>query len=393
MVSNIKNNAEEKQPLLTPDVTSGPQTPTKTILLPLAMFLYTIGRDLGSTATKQFVNNYTKSAHHGDLNSTSLQMFNDSQQSCNINASTSKDTDKKEAADWLLYFELTEYFFGLPVIIMAGIYSDFYGRRIFSLIPVIGASIQWIILFGIVYFEFRVEYIFVAYGICGISGSHYTFNLNMASSIADTTGTGKSRSFHMTILHVYMGIGETLSSLGSGFLIQHMGYGVPCAISSALCLIASVFLYNTPETLTAKLRSEKPQFCETFMRFFGFFFGIGLNKKSDRWIFILTLVAFLFVLSPETQASSLATLYILGAPLCFSSEMLGYYNASSDFLHLVLGAAILKLFHCCMYDEAVVIISLLVSGVSYMVVLAFATYTWMIFLGVYVGELSWYTYL
>ena len=381
MEPNEKIEIAENEPLLAKSTSVRPKTPTKSFLLPLGMFMYACGLQLGSTTTKQFVYNYT-SIEEGHKNSSlSLQAANDSQKSCDRNLSTSQHTDDKVAADWLLYFELIEYTIGIPVIVLAGIYSDFYGRRIFLLLPTFGGCLQYLILFGIIYYGLTIEYVCVIYGVSGIVGTHYTFYLIATSSVADTTGTGKSRSFHIMLIYLYMGIGLTSASLGTGFLIQNTGFAIPCAISSGLCFIGFLVMCNTHETLTSKLRSEKPPFCKTFLRFFGLFFGKGLRKKSDAWKFNLTLAAFFIMLSPLTATSSTTTLYLLGEPFCFSSEILGYFNGSTDFLHLVIATPILKLFHCCLHDETIISIGLIASGVPYMVMLAFATTTWMVFLG------------
>ena len=372
-------DTKEHQPPLEPSTTERSVTPTKSLMFPLGLFLYTCGATLGSTTINQFVNNYTitHGQHHNE--SDSLQMYNDSHISCSANISTSQNSAKKEAANWLMYFELSSYFLGLPVIIIAGIYSDFYGRRMFSLLPLFGATIQYIIIFGIVFFDLPIQYMFVAYAVFGVTGTHYVLHTTTASSVADTTDNGKSRSFHITMLYLYIGIGESLASIGGGFLIQHTGFAIPCAVCSGICFMSFLALCNTHETLTSKIKSEKPPFYKTFRRFFGFFNGEGLKKKSDRWKFIVILAAFFVVLSPMT-ASSVSTLYELGEPFCFSPEMLGYFGAVTNFIHQVIGLLVLKLLHFTLHDEAISTISLL-SGVSYMSVLAFASSTWMIFLG------------
>ena len=377
---------DEKQPFLKPSKPD-PERPrplTKSCLFPLAVFLYGSGITVGGAALSQYTYNYTGSLSHDKHHNSSLTLLysNDSEHNCGRNFTKPTSKNEKDSADWSLFTSSVEMTIALPVIVLAGVYSDYYGRKVFMLLPLFGACAEYLIFFAVIYFELGIEYTLFAYGIRGLTGTSYTFNVATMTAIADTTGAGKSRSFHLLLYSVYMGIGESLTKIGSGYLIQYTGYAIPCAVCCAVVFMSFLVMCNLEETLPNS-KCEKPPFCKTFVRFFGFFGGKGLKRKSDRWKFNLTAAIFFVVECAAIGASSPQTMYMLGDPLCFSSKMIGYYGATVDFAHPIFGALILKLLHFCLHDEAIAIISILVSLASHTFVWAFATKAWMIFLGTY----------
>ncbi|KAK3107899.1 hypothetical protein FSP39_024692 [Pinctada imbricata] len=364
------------------------ETPTKNILLPLGMFLFALGLQLGSTSFQQYVYNSTSSADgHPNISSLFSNGNTTDELSCGKNETSSQNQNEKESANLILYLETIEFSIGLPVILIAGIYSDFYGRKAFLLLSTFGASLYLLVIALVVFFNFPTFYIYVAYGIYGITGTHYTFYLAATTLIADTTKAGKNRSFHITMIYAYIGTGLTLASVGSGFFIQYTGFAVPLAASSGSCFLATVLLSFQRETLTEKIRAEKPPFFQTFLRSLGFFVGKGYAFGAKQWKFMLVLIAFNFNLSPLTTVTALTTLFQLGEPFCFSAEMIGYFQASADFAHLVIGTIFLKILYFCINDEHVTIIGL-VSGVAYFTIMGFSSSVWMVYMGAGCGLLA-----
>ncbi|KAK3099815.1 hypothetical protein FSP39_010167 [Pinctada imbricata] len=370
---------EETLPLLSSSSKEkGLRTPTKNIFLPLGTFIYSAGLELGSTTLHQYAYNYT-----GQASSQNTSLFQDhdnqSELSCHRNSSKHQNANQEDAANWLMYFELMEYSIGIPMIILAGIYSDFIGRKFFILLSVFGSAGQLFCMFIVIYFDLHIGYLFISSAISGIVGTHYTFSLASSVLIADTTGTGKARSFHIALIHSYKGVGQVLANLGSGYLIQLTGFVIPSLISSALCFVACFTLSFEKETLTESIKTAKPSFCRSFLRFFGFFCGRGYRNNVHILKFVANLLCFMMIMCPEVAASSIRTLFILGEPFCFTSEMVGYFGAATDIANHIIGTVLLKLLHLCIHDESSTIIGFL-SGIAKFLMIAFSMNAIMIFM-------------
>ncbi|KAK3100482.1 hypothetical protein FSP39_020801 [Pinctada imbricata] len=382
------SSEDEKKPLLTVS-TKEPKdkknVPTKSFILPLGLFLYSIASQLRGPAYSQYVYNYFKMEVETN-NSHALKhshIFVDNS-TC---VHTPKSESQKKVAEWNLYVGLSQHLVGLPMIIFAGIYSDFYGRKRFLLLSYVGATVETALHFCVIFFNLDIIYMLIPNILYGCTGTSYTFYLAAYTLIVDSTEGGKNRTFHMLLLHVYIGIGDSVSAIASGFIIQTYGFYIPMA-AAFLFLCLGCFIVNLqPETLAKENRPKKPKCCSAFARFFIFIRGKGREEKTKRWKFMAVYTAFIVGMLSLTGKNSVESLYELGEPFCFSPKMVGYFGSSKTIGHMVAGSFLVKILHYCIKDEVIAILAVL-SGVAYLVVLAFSYTDWMIFVASGCGILT-----
>ncbi|KAK3100120.1 hypothetical protein FSP39_015051 [Pinctada imbricata] len=389
MDSDVK---EEKTPLLedskrTAEERTNDKVPTKSLALPLGIFLFSIASELKTSTSNQYVYNYTETANQLNQSAVLHLSTDNSNLICGKNSSTSQNDNQKEAANWLLYFSLIEHAIGLPVIVFAGIYSDFYGRKVFLLISYMGEGIRTAFMFFLIYFKFDIIYMLIPNGIYGLTGTAYTFYICANSLVADTTPSGKKRSFHMLLIYVFIGLGTFSAAIGCGYIINAYGFAIPMAMAFGTLFLGLIILFFQEETLPLEKRKTKPPLCATFARFFIFFRGRGYNEFGVRWKFSTAVLSVIFLLLALSGLGKIETLYMLRDPFCFSSQMVGYFSGATNIAHLILGSLLVKTMHLCVNDEIITIIGLM-SGVTYLIVLAFSFAGWMIFLASGLGILA-----
>ncbi|XP_078357699.1 proton-coupled folate transporter-like isoform X1 [Oculina patagonica] len=273
------------------------------------------------------------------------------------------------------------FFMALPSLIVApfwGPWTDKTRRRKPALIaPVIGAMLHTVVVLMIMYFEWPLYVLFVGSAISGFSGFLSTFTLAAMSYIADTTEkTGVA--FRIAIMQMLVFLGGVVSRLTSGLWIHTFGYIAPtwlilaCHIAAALSVIFLV--PENPERVT----NEKHKFFDlknlkTLVNVFRKKREGGTRKGLLLFVFtgaIITLTA--------QGLGGVTGLFVMRSPLCFSPKLVGYFLAYRMFITGVGGAIGVKLLRK-FFSEMVTSGISIVSQVGEMVLLAFATSTWLAF--------------
>ena len=317
----------ENDPLLGDSVSSGNNrkcqkgnretevTSNRACVMWLGLIFYACGISGGMAAMKQYTYKYLQDSNNETTTNES------SSTACEENV-TSTTTDR-EAANWLLYFQLTEYSIVLPVVALCGIYSDFIGRKPFILVSVIGGIVQYAYFVAIIFFNLPLKYLFIGYGIGGLTGSEHVLFMSCSAAIADTTNEDKSRSFYFALLYLCLGLGLTVSQIGVGFVIKYYGFVIPNIIAASVSMISLVMFSTMPETYT--IRDKQKSVCRSLSRIIGFYHDKSYLKDA-KWKFVLCLFGYILCMMPTLSRTALETLYQLGQPFCFTSEEIGYYS-------------------------------------------------------------------
>lgn len=179
--------------------------------------------------------------------------------------STHQNETQYESAQWNAYFVYAEYVPGMFVIVFGGILSDYLGRKLFILLPVLGTFFQYLSTLVVVQYNLDIKYIFIGCVLSGVSGTHYTLHLALCGSVADVSSYDKSRTFSLALLHLYAGVGSAVGQMSTGYMIKYLGYSMPCLVSVALCFLNILAGLYIPETLHKSIR--KPT-TDSFVAFY-----------------------------------------------------------------------------------------------------------------------------
>jgi len=276
------------------------------------------------------------------------------------------------------------FFMAIPSLIVApfwGPWTDKTGRRKPALVaPAIGTLLQTILVLMIMYFEWPLYVLFVGSAISGFSGFLTTLMLASMSYIADTTEkTGVA--FRIAIIQMLVFMGGVLSQLTSGLWIHTFGFIAPtwlilaCHVASALWVI-----FLVPENPERAINVKNKFFdCRSLKTLVDVF-----RKKREGGRKSLLLLVFTgAIITLTTQGlGGVTALFVMRSPLCFSPKLVGYFLAYRMFIAGLGGAIGVKLLRK-FFSEMVTSGISMVCQMGEMVLLAFATRTWLVFLGGY----------
>lgn len=278
------------------------------------------------------------------------------------------------------------FFMSIPSLIVApfwGPWTDKTGRRKPALIaPAIGTLLQTIVVLMIMYFEWPLYVLFVGSAISGFSGFLTTLMLASMSYIADTTEK-MGLAFRLAIIQMLVFMGGVLSRLTSGLWIHRFGFIAPtwlilaCHVASALWVI-----FLVPENPERAINVKN--------KFFDFknlktLVDVFRKKREGGRKSLLLLVFTGAIITLTTQGlGGVTALFVMRSPLCFSPKLVGYFLAYRMFISGLGGAIGVKLLRRFFSEMATSGISI-VCQMGEMVLLAFATRTWLVFLAPMLG--------
>ncbi|KAG1682168.1 Proton-coupled folate transporter [Nymphon striatum] len=156
---------------------------------------------------------------------------------------------QQSANNWGIINTIVTVLPAMFINLLAGPWSDKYGRKLPLFFPIFGQFISTVFLIAIVYtdYKFSPYVIVLAHISSGITGSYLTL-LIAFSYIADIT-THESRSIKFIFVEGVIMLGNPLGNLLAGYVHKLYGFG-PVYIISAVCLVIAliygmVFLKET----------------------------------------------------------------------------------------------------------------------------------------------------
>jgi hypothetical protein len=229
-------------------------------------------------------------------------------------------------------------------------------------------------------------YYLIASGVEGLSGTVYGFNLINHAILADTTTTGKDRSFMMTVYDALIGVGAVCSNIATGYIIELLGYTYVYIIATGMLFLIPIVIKTT---LNDPWKPSGNKSTLTIAKLPGQTFSLCSNKQlinSKMFFFILYLLILSLGIFPYSSVSGIRTLYLIGPPFCWTSEHIGWFGAGSDFLKYIGGTGILKIIHvlCVRLKDEIIVVLGLVSSVASLVLLGFSNSDWMVYGGKYI---------
>ena len=281
---------------------------------------------------------------------------------CETNTSSQAYKDEQAVQQlvsrWGLYISLAQ---GLPLVLSSMMFSsmsDSMGRKPFMFIGAIGIFMKHLLMTLAIVFDWNI-YFFVPFTLIeGVCGS-WVIELAIAMSIvADITYAGKSRSFNITVLSFVFGIGFSVGTFVSGYIVTLLGYDYSMAASCVVAGIAVVANFSIPESLTTGHRKEnKFNFIRNIKDIVNFYAKDDPDSPtSTRLRYVISILAFFFIMMAKLGPFAIEAFYLLGFPYCFTPEKISVFETVKDWTGEIISLLGIKLLQQCMADELIALI-------------------------------------
>ncbi|RUS88157.1 hypothetical protein EGW08_004054, partial [Elysia chlorotica] len=234
---------------------------------------------------------------------------------------------QRDTSDVVLVASLAS---GVPsalTCLVVGSYSDFLGRRPLIIASVLGGLARSASLTAVIYFDLSVQLFYAGSFVDGVLGSSFTLALAITAVIADITPVPQSRALRFAVVEGTLFTVGALAQVGIGFMIKSWDYFVPSASGTCLLVFAVIVaLFFLPETMMRRNMNNFRWNPTTHMRkVFGFYIIKG--PGCQRFLYIIGLSVFLFLVLANQGHSNVETLFFLNAPICFNSIDIGVFQA------------------------------------------------------------------
>ena len=375
----------DQQPLLAKPSETTKECMNTRVKIMLYSLIYNCALTITTTIEPQFVYSYLKNQYKNNSNIEAKNYSKIEAKTCVQNSTSSDDRLQELSSDWSWYMQLAEAGVALPVLMIVGPIADRIGRKPVLMWNLIITLLSFVFKTVIVYRNMNLYYYTVACGIFGLAGSFYAYQITNFAILADITTGGKDRSFMMTLYDALSAIGVVAFQIGTGYLIQLIGFTDPYLISTGLFLFMCIFVQFTlldswkPPDKLAKLRIK-----EITLELFSFCLNDhSMNKSYKLVTFVLEFLSYCLFYIPHCVVISILTLYQLGMPFCWTSEHIGWYGAGASFVSFIGGVIILKIMHTMcsgLKDEMITLLGML-SYLSTYILYGVSSTDWILYAG------------
>lgn len=222
---------------------------------------------------------------------------------------------QKETSHFLIQTELCFLFPSLVSSIFLVSYSDYCGRKVAMVPPLVGSFLFTLTYFIVSKYSLSLSYLLGAAFFAGIFGGKSTLTGACFSYVADCCGQDQAenrkreKTVRMARLDMVLGVLSGLGSLCTGFYIQAAGFSWPFLSASILHLLNLIYvlgILKEPQcslTLNQSLSSHRadalrcsPQATPQIMtrRFYGVYQLFAASTRRQNTLLLLILSAFVF---------------------------------------------------------------------------------------------------
>uniref|UniRef100_A0A8W8HQN2 Proton-coupled folate transporter n=1 Tax=Magallana gigas TaxID=29159 RepID=A0A8W8HQN2_MAGGI len=310
---------------------------------------------------------------------------------CDSNTSSQAYQDEQTVQEvvsrWGVYISLAE---GLPLLfssLLLSSLSDSMGRKPFLFLGAIGVLTRQFLMTMAMVFEWNI-YLFATFalidGICG--GWVIEIAISMAI-IADITSAGKSRSFLIAVLSFVFGMGFSLGTFVSGYIVTEIGYEFSMAVSCGSAGLAIMIICFIQETVCKTQRKNRTFSCvgklKEIIRLF--IKDDSSSSSSTRFRFIAAILAFFFLMMAKLSTVAFEIFYLMGSPYCFSPEKISVFETVRAVLSEIVILIGIKLMQRCLMDEIIALVGT-ISSVALLVLYGIAPTDIYLYIAIAVGS-------
>lgn len=386
----------EKQPLLNkePPATSPTKAdsalkaPDKTrygtlLLVNIVTCLWTVAQHLHSPVVTQYL--YVRVKDEVYPNGTEPEKHN---VTCFQNSSTEGFKLQEKAQQvtnaMQMQFSLSKSGCEFVVNLLLGSFSDYVGRRILFMVPTIGYFCKNMILTSIIFWNLDLKFYYVGEILEGMTGGSSLFKIACYACVSDNTPAKGVRTLGMIAVDVTIAVTDAAISTVTGVFIQNTGFFYPSLASALMTVVVMV----TIMCILSDNVKRKGASCVNFLKGLKHVVSpfVSEGSKRRKALFWLGITSYsIFTLSGST--GDIGSLWQLNYPLCWSSEMIGYYSMASTMFNQVLSIPLARLLQSCVRDPVIAVWSCVVTIASN-VLQAFSYTNWMMYGVAIVGSLS-----
>lgn len=302
------------------------------------------------------------------------------------NKSKNEDNEiQQEASEFLMYLGFCSTFLSVIPILFMGSVADRFGRKLVIYICLGGLLVKETIYIVVIHFQLSLYILYLGQVIEGLSGYFGAMMMAMFGMTADITTPGKNRAFRISVVEATAAISASFTMLGVGYWIKYGGFYYPMVFACVVTIATTVFcVFFIPETSNLNFRNHGENFCSKtylFKCFLIYYYNSPIGRRKK-------LIASLFVIALSGAAilgrSSVQTLFLLNAPLCWTEVHIQIFSCVST---LVLWGAIIvvvRILHMFTEDYGILIVGT-ASAATSLLLFAFAEHDWTVYLYVAVG--------
>ena len=239
---------------------------------------------------------------------------------------------QQDASSWILYISICNYLPLLFTSILFGTWSDTAGRKIALVVSLIGMVLQTTMYLIVISLRLPIPLLLIGDFVAGITGNVPLLLVACLAYIADIT-TREQRTFRVVIVETTILVSIGGAQLFMGYFIHAKGFVAPFFLilaclgaATAYALIPGV-LYETimpPEELSSQ--PKRSRFIQVLHGVIDLF---TYNVNARRWRLIMICVIFLCLNLVLYGYLSVFTLYVIGEPFCWSTVLVGIWQAIS----------------------------------------------------------------
>eukprot|EP00105_Crassostrea_gigas_P035305 XP_019919453.1 PREDICTED: proton-coupled folate transporter isoform X2 [Crassostrea gigas] len=312
---------------------------------------------------------------------------------CETNTSSQAYKDEQVVqqvvARWGVYINLAQ---GVPLVFSSLLFSslsDSMGRKPFLFIVAIGLFTKQLLMTLAMVMEWNI-YLFPFFTLIeGASGSWITENAITFAIVADITNAGKHRSFLMTVLGVVSGIGYSVGTFVSGYIVTEIGYEYSMAMSCGSAGLAIMMICFIPETVskTQRLKS-KFSFIGNLKDMIQFYTKDDPSSPSStRFRYLTAILAFYFIMGAKFGAFAFEVFYLLNSPFCFSPKKISIFETIKTSLSKLVVILGMRPMQRCLMDELIALIGILSCTAMFLLFGVAQTETFL-YIGVLFGSIA-----
>ena len=327
--------------------------------------------------------------------------------SCEGEPSRLEQEVQSRTSHWLLYVNLASGLPSIAVSLFYGSLSDRIGRKPFILLPAVGTILNQNVVVLVLHYRdsLPLSVLLLGAAISGVCGSYSVVNFAVFSYVSDISVQAK-RTLRISLLEGMTYLGATCSLLVGGVWVKSGHFSDPllCVIAINVAIILYVVV-ALPETVGSVQREglfqregsfqeegesrREPQtlrmsikLCQLLLASLRSLLAFG-RLLLGSWRVALLMVIFFAVEINFLGITDTIILFSLGQPLCWGSQLVGYFLAAQVFLYGVAALLVLPVLVFLGVRDEVVLVTGLLAGGAALILLGSATRTWMMFIGEY----------
>ncbi|KPP76323.1 solute carrier family 46 member 3-like [Scleropages formosus] len=298
-----------------------------------------------------------------------------------INHTNKHEEVQKAASLFSLYSELSSIIPSLIVTLLLVAYSDYRGRKITIILPVVGFLLYAVAFLAISFFELNIYLLIMASCISSMFGGYATMLGGCFSYVADRCDDKKTKTLRMAAVDMVLGLLSGVASLCTGYFLRAAGFNWPiftAFLFQGVNLLYAVFVLEETVKLPDLMTVSGPLHISLQKLGSAIYQIFALASPRTKTLLVLMLLIFFTFSFSFVGSLSIVTLYELNEPLCWSEILIGYGSALSTFVFLTsfIGVFVFSRF---LPNVAIVFIGLL-SVVAGLIMTAFAKTTLVMFL-------------